>query len=141
MPQQLVGDPAFLHLARQIARNTDPWKLGLWGFRPDESWSPNVNLYESERDYLVCVDIAGIDRDKLDVSVAEGRLRIRGQRMVPVPPHAEDPAIASRMRMHLMEIDHGWFSRDVELPADVEQDRIEAKYLDGLLWVQLPKRR
>lgn len=141
MPLQLVGDPPFVHLRRQMSKSSDSWKLGPWGFWPDESWSPNVNLYESERDYLVCVDIAGIDREKLDVTVAGGRLRIRGQRMVPVPPHLQDTALASRVRMHLMEIDHGWFSREVELPNDVEQNRIEAKYQDGLLWVQLPKRR
>jgi HSP20 family protein len=141
MPQQLVGDPPFGHFARQMSRSADPWKLSLWGFRPDETWAPNVNLYESEASYLVCVDIAGVDREKLDVSVADGRLRIRGQRAVPVPPQIHDPATASRVRMHLMEIDHGHFSREVELPADVEQDRIEAQYLNGLLWVQLPKRR
>jgi HSP20 family molecular chaperone IbpA len=42
--------------------------------------------------------------------------------------------------MHLMEIDHGAFSRDVDLPEDVHHERISAKYVDGLLWIELPKK-
>jgi HSP20 family molecular chaperone IbpA len=40
-----------------------------------------------------------------------------------------------------MEIDHGLFARDVELPANVMSDDISAKYQDGLLWIELPKKR
>jgi HSP20 family protein len=45
-----------------------------------------------------------------------------------------------RVRVHLMEIDHGSFVREVELPANVESDKISAKYRDGLLWVEVPKK-
>jgi HSP20 family molecular chaperone IbpA len=39
-----------------------------------------------------------------------------------------------------MEIDHGSFCREVELPHDVARDRISAVYRDGLLWIELPKK-
>jgi HSP20 family molecular chaperone IbpA len=45
-----------------------------------------------------------------------------------------------RIRMHLMEIDHGSFARDVELPADVHHEQINARYRDGILWIELPKK-
>ncbi len=42
--------------------------------------------------------------------------------------------------MHLMEIDHGSFARDVELPQDVHHEQINARYRDGMLWIELPKK-
>ena len=38
-----------------------------------------------------------------------------------------------------MEIDHGGFCREVELPEDVDRDRIAANYRNGMLWIELPK--
>jgi HSP20 family molecular chaperone IbpA len=40
-----------------------------------------------------------------------------------------------------MEIDHGNFSRDVELPEDVERDQISAAHRTGMLWIELPKKK
>jgi HSP20 family molecular chaperone IbpA len=39
-----------------------------------------------------------------------------------------------------MEIDHGAFCREVELPHDVQPERVTANYRDGLLWIELPKK-
>jgi HSP20 family molecular chaperone IbpA len=47
----------------------------------------------------------------------------------------------SRTRLHLMEIDHGPFAREVELPQNVQQDKITAQYVNGMLWIELPKRK
>jgi HSP20 family molecular chaperone IbpA len=45
-----------------------------------------------------------------------------------------------RISVHLMEIDHGAFCREVELPDDVHRDRIVASHRNGLLWIELPKK-
>jgi|ERR1700722_12515897 HSP20 family protein len=112
---------------------------GYYSFFSNENWTPNVNLYETEIAYLVCVDLAGVEKDKIDIEVIDGRLRLRGKRAVPmVIENSEVPH--TRVRMHLMEIDHGAFSRDVELPEDVHHERISARYQDGLLWIDLPKK-
>jgi HSP20 family protein len=110
---------------------------GYYGFISNENWTPNVNLYETDSAYCVCVDLAGVDKDKIEVDVVDGRLRLRGNRAVPICV-TECPG--ARMRMHLMEIDHGSFARDVELPDNVHQDQISAKYVDGMLWIELPKK-
>ena len=112
---------------------------GYYSFFSNENWTPNVNLYETEGTYLVCVDLAGVEKAKIDIEVIDGRLRLRGKRAVPICiENAEAPH--TRVKMHLMEIDHGAFSRDVELPVDVLRDRISARYQDGLLWIELPKK-
>jgi HSP20 family protein len=119
---------------------------GYYGFYPNENWTPSVNLYEIEAAYLVCVDLAGVEKNKIDIEVEGNRLRLRGNRAVPTSKQngdAEAPTGAphqARLRVHLMEIDYGPFARDVELPNDVRHDAINAKYLDGLLWIELPKK-
>jgi HSP20 family molecular chaperone IbpA len=45
-----------------------------------------------------------------------------------------------RLKVHVMEIDHGPFCRDVELPQNVAQERIVAAHRNGLLWIELPKK-
>ena len=95
---------------------------GYFGFFPNENWIPNVNLYETEMGYVVCVDLAGVDKEKIEIEVHDGRLRLRGHRQVPQC----DETPGARVRVHLMEIDHGAFARDVELPQDVRHDNINA---------------
>jgi HSP20 family molecular chaperone IbpA len=46
-----------------------------------------------------------------------------------------------RVRVHLMEIDHGAFTREVELPDDVLPADITAVHHNGMLWVELPRKR
>jgi HSP20 family protein len=114
---------------------------GYYSYYPNDSWTPNVNLYETDGSYLVCVDLAGVDKKKISIEVHEGRLRIRGNRLVPSCPETGGGDFqAARVRIHLMEIDHGAFARDVELPMDVERDRIVAKHNNGMLWIELPKK-
>jgi HSP20 family protein len=112
---------------------------GYYGFFSNENWTPNVNLYETEAAYLVCVDLSGVEKEKIDIEVVNGRLRMSGNRVVPM--WTEETAKTNvRIRMHLMEIDHGSFARDVELPQDVHHEQINARYRDGMLWIELPKK-
>jgi HSP20 family protein len=69
----------------------------------------------------------------------EGRVRLRGNRAVPMWTEGTENT-NMRVRMHLMEIDHGSFARDVELPEDVHRDHINAHYRDGMLWIELPRK-
>src|SRR5687768_1691130 len=125
-------------------------------FSLNETWTPNVNLYENSTSYVVCVDLAGVDKEKIDVEVADQRLKLRGVRAVPQCEDEKEPAEASgeerpskgaaatsaatgtvkRIRVHLMEIDHGAFAREVELPPDADRESITANYRNGLLWIE-----
>ena len=88
------------------------------------------------------MDLAGVDKDKIDIVVVDQRLTVRGTRPVPPCPAEAgcNEAENSRMRVHLMEIDHGAFAREVELPEDIVKDQISAKYVDWFLWILLPKK-
>ena len=139
MPTITVAGGPFGNFNPSVNRMMEQLTKGYYGFLPNEIFTPNVNLYETESNYQVCVDLAGVDKDKIDIVVVDSRLTIRGNRAVPPCPEQESEEHV-RMRVHLMEIDHGAFAREVELPHDVIKESISAKYVDGLLWIELPKK-
>jgi len=108
------------------------------GYCPGEPWLPSINLYESAKHYCVVVDLAGVAAEEIDVRVERGSLVLSGSRPTPMPPQS-----CGRVRAHLMEIDHGRFRREVQLPknADVSDvEAVNATYRCGFLWVQIPRK-
>ena len=132
------GEQHFGNMVRQMGKMMDQFQKGFYNFCPAETWTPQVNVYENDVSYIVVVDLAGVDKEKIDLLVHNGQLKLRGQRIAPIPAIGEERA--QKLRVHAMEIDHGTFCREVELPNDVDQDQIAASYQNGLLWVELPKR-
>ena len=94
--------------------------------RPD--WYPAADVYENEDEYIVAVDLPGIDRATLDMSVDDNRLTIRGSRA------------DAGTTQHRGECPRGSFLRTFSVPASVDQNGIRADYKDGVLRVHLPKR-
>lgn len=141
---RLAEDPPFGKFARQVGHVVNHAGRGMYSFSPCDTWTPDVNLLESASAYLVCVDLAGVEKESIDLTVVNQRLTLRGVRDVPRPPAEPAPTGKAveegRVRVHLMEIDHGSFCREVELPADIDRERIAANYLNGMLWITLPKR-
>lgn len=141
MSVELATEEPFNLMARHMNKLLEQMHKGYYGFSNSEVWTPSVNLYETDTAYLVCVDLAGVDKEKIEVVVENQRLRLRGARAVPVQPEgAPCEGGNRRIRVHLMEIDHGAFTREVELPHDVQRESINAVYRDGLLWIELPKK-
>lgn len=136
----LATDQPFGGMSREMSKMIDQLQRGYFGFSSAETWQPSVNLYENDTAYLVCVDLAGVDKDRIDIEVHDQQLILRGTRIVPT---FDGPAQAPRerkLRVHLMEIDHGAFVRQVEIPADVQDQHITATYRNGMLWIELPKK-
>ena len=119
----------FAHINRAVHRAT---QRGFFRFCPPGSWQPAANLYETEQHYVVCMDLAGVNRSEICVEVRQDVLLISGRR--------ESPRPKIRSKVHLMEIDHGNFCRTITIPSSVSAENIEARYADGYLWVELPKR-
>lgn len=144
MPVETAAEP-FGNISRQMNKLMDQMQKGFFTFSPNETWTPNVNLYESETSYVVCVDLSGVVKEDIDIQVHHQIMTLKGRRDVPAQPPeltgAAEGSAPQRCRVHLMEIDHGQFSREVELPRDIESDQINAIYRNGLLWIDLPKKR
>lgn len=142
MPMDLATDVPFGHLAREMSRMLERMNKSSFGFVPSDAFQPAVNLYETDAAYLVCVDLSGVDKESVDLHVIDNRLALRGRREVPPCPENLQTSsdVPCRAKIHLMEIDHGPFARDVELPSDVHHERISASYRNGLLWIEIPKK-
>lgn len=155
---EFATEQPFGHVQRQMNKLMDQMQKGFFTFSPNETWTPNVNLYENDASYVVCVDLSGVVKEEIDLQVNQQTLTLKGRREVPTQPKdgielpgaaaaapkggaGANPPATPRYRVHLMEIDHGHFSREVELPHDVESDRIHATYRNGLLWIEVPKKK
>ena len=112
---------------------------GFHKYRHDERWQPAVNLYEDDDSYYMVADLSGFQADEIDqinLRAEGGALLLTGQRATPAPMGTRGP-----VKLHLMEIDHGPFTRRLRLPADADIDNIQATYKCGFLWVRIPKRQ
>ncbi len=99
-----------------------------------EAWQPAINAYRCDGQITICVDLAGVDREALDLRIERRRLFISGRREMPEPRGKNEQTL----QVLTMEIDWGRFERELELPADVDPKRVTAEQRNGLLWIRLP---
>lgn len=128
-------ESSFDHLADQVWQMMHEMGSGNY-FRSQapRPWSPRLNLYETSDVFLVCLELAGMPREDIDVRAADGVLHIVGLRKKPTLPDA-----TGDVSVQLMEIDSGRFRRKVPIPGDVNTDAIHAVYRHGYLWVIMPR--
>lgn len=105
-----------------------------FSYQAREAWNPAINAYRCRDCILICADLAGVDRSQIAVTVEPRRVRLRGCRVAPEPPAREGPAL----QVLAMELDHGTFERDIELPVTVDPEVVTAEQSEGLLWIRLP---
>ena len=109
---------------------------GLPQFAP-ATWQPAINAYRCEECVRICVELAGVDRSEIDLTVQERQVWIRGFRDVPEPSDSEGPVVQTIA----MEIDYGPFHRHLHLPADINVDDVHADQRNGMLWIYLPLKK
>lgn len=109
------------------------WALAPWALLGREAggFAPVVNVSETDKDYRVAVELAGLSKDDIEVSVHEGSLTISGEKKKEEKEERE-----SYIRF---ERSYGSFTRTLPLPGAVNEDGIEARFKDGVLTVTLPK--
>lgn len=95
-------------------------------------WHPATDVYETENEIIVKVDIAGVEEDNLEVSIEEGVLRVHGYRT--------DCSAFSKQAVHRMEINCGEFETHVHLLHAIDMNaEVECVYRHGMLTVILLK--
>ena len=97
-------------------------------------WRPAINAFQCDKGLRICVDLAGVDRSQVDLTVEALRVVLRGTREAPEPTDDEGRAV----QMIAFEIDYGPFERVVELPMPVDVNRAKAEQRNGFLWIELP---
>jgi HSP20 family protein len=102
-----------------------------------QTWKPAVNVFGCRGQVVVCVELAGVEKSALQVDVQPNRLLIRGYRSAPEPADCDGPL----MQVLALEIDHGYFEREIGLPANIDRQGVRAEHRNGLLWIHLPLRK
>ena len=95
------------------------------------SWSPLVDIYETETDIVLKVDIPGVQQEDIEVEVRDNTLFLRGERKLPIETQEEN--------YHRIERPYGPFQRSFTLPFFVHRDKFTAVYREGVLEVVMPK--
>jgi len=94
------------------------------------SGSLAVDIYESEREVLVYMDVAGVEPEKLSVVLEKNRLTVSGEREFP---------LLELCCIHQLELDYGPFMRTIELPVQIDADHATSICRNGFLVVRMPK--
>jgi HSP20 family protein len=93
-------------------------------------WVPNTDVYVTGNSLVVKVELAGMRREDLELSIDENRLLISGQR--------PDGCRTSKCTFLVMEINYGSFECAIEIPPDYDLTRAQAAYHNGFLRVDVP---
>ena len=105
------------------------------GDREDETlaaWAPPVDITEEKDRILITAELPGFKNDDISIQTENGMLTISGERRL--EKESGDKAY------HRVERSYGRFVRSFSLPNNVDREKIQARFVDGLLHVELPKR-
>ena len=142
-----------MNLIRYQTPNSAPWPaLDRWSNLRDElnsffdmpfwsgfgrtgqlftGWSPALDLYESGDHFVAVVELPGMRKDVIDISLHDGTLTISGERKRESNDNGET---AQRTERYV-----GTFRRSISLPTRVDASKVTATYQEGILKVTLPK--
>ncbi len=116
-------------------RHDDPF-VELYGEFVDrlqgDHWQPDIDVFETESDVVVRVELAGVRQEDVRVSVDGDQLRISGHRAT-----GESEAVS----LHQMEIAAGPFDRRLRIPVPFERDHVSARLSEGVLTITLARRK
>jgi HSP20 family protein len=94
-------------------------------------WMPATDVYETEDEVVVTVELPGIEAEDVEVSVEDSTLSISGAR--------ELSDEVEREHYHRIERRYGSFRRSIALPPQADTGKVDARFADGVLTIEVPK--
>src|SRR5881409_3290708 len=94
-------------------------------------WVPNTDVYVTEGGLVIKVELAGMRKEDLELTVESNRLKISG--------HRPDGCRAPKCTFLVMEINYGAFESVIELPSGYDLAQAKASYQNGFLRVDVPE--
>ncbi|OGW68988.1 MAG: hypothetical protein A2036_00290 [Omnitrophica bacterium GWA2_50_21] len=101
------------------------------GFPQLPQFEPDADIRETENEYVIKMDLPGMERDKINVEVKDHLLSVSGERKTENEHQGQG--------FYRSELSYGSFSRSLPLPGDVNPEKVTAEYLNGVLVVKLAK--
>ncbi|MBF0352757.1 MAG: Hsp20/alpha crystallin family protein [SAR324 cluster bacterium] len=103
----------------------------FWGREGGSMFSPKLNVSEDEKQIDVTLEIPGMDEKDIRISLKDDILSIKGTKN----QEKED----KQKEYHHIERSYGSFQRSIQLPCEVQADKVQASFKKGVLSVTLPK--
>lgn len=92
---------------------------------------PAVNVWTNGANAEISSEVPGIDREKLDISVAGNTVTLKGTRTINETKEGDS--------WHRHELPHGDFSKTIRLPFNIDTEKVHASYRNGILHISLPQ--
>ena len=115
-----------------FGRRMRPWSPERWLRGAVEAiTAPAVDVYEEKDDIVVKAELPGMEKSDIEVNLADSRLTLKGEKKKEEKIEEENYFRSERS--------YGAFVRSVQLPAEVQADKVKAAFKNGILEVRLPK--
>lgn len=120
----------------EVVQDVEPQPLEeIWASRhrvmlARPQWRPPVDLYETENDLIIKMEIAGLREEDFDITLYDDALVIEG---------VCSWRLSDAARFHAVEVRYGPFRVEVPILLNVDRERVSARYELGFLCVMLPK--
>ena len=99
--------------------------------RSGQSWVPTLDVWETDNELVYAFDLPGLEEERISIEVQDDTLTVSGTRERTTEEQGD--------RFFRFERRHGSFARAVGLPAGVDEGKISASYVNGVLEVHVPK--
>ena len=107
------------------------WPERWWPAAGMEITTPAVDLYEEKDDIVVKAELPGMEKDNIEVNLSGNRLTIKGEK--------KQEEEVKKEGYYRSERSYGSFVRTLELPREVQTDKVKAAFKNGILEIRLPK--
>ena len=130
-------DKALFSLDKSMERflnpvNTDYLGNSFFDFRPvEQNKFPKVDITETNNNFLITAELPGLDEKNVDLTLDDGTLTINGEKKT----ETED----TQGEFYSRERSYGKFQRSFEVPTIIDQNKIVASFVKGVLTVTMPK--
>ena len=100
-------------------------------FAGEAEFAPAFDVSETENELIVKAEVPGVEKKDININLSDGLLTITGEK------HHEKKEEGEKY--HCFETRYGKFSRTMRLPSEVDNEKVDATYKDGVLTITLPK--
>ena len=97
----------------------------------EHAWKPLMDIYETPEEIIVLADVAGVEKENLELEISSKAVRVYGRR--------NEGWRMDNATYRLAEIQYGKFERTLYLPAPIDTEVVSASYTSGFLKVRLAK--
>lgn len=122
----------FAAMERHMGRMMRNMSLSQMMVSHSGNWPPATDVYESENEIIVYMDVSGVDPEKLTVTAELMSVTVTGERKFPV---------VDMCCIHQLEVEYGRFERSVTLPVPIDVSSTNSVCKNGFLIINMPKKK